>query len=80
MSRMESALKRIGDLREAGYTEIVGLFVDIPVEKSVERATSRHRHGLEEHRNGRGHGGRHLAPDLILRQQTADGQTLNREA
>ncbi len=24
-------------------------------------------------------GGRHLAPDLILRQQTADGQTRNRE-
>ena len=68
MSRMESALKRIGDLREAGYTEIVGIFVDMHVEKSVERATSRHRHGLEEHRNGRGQGrqasgaGPHLAP------------------
>jgi predicted ABC-type ATPase len=79
MSRIESALKRIDNLREAGYTEVVGVFVDIPAEKSVERAASRHRHGLEDYRNGRGHGGRFLAPDLIWRQQTADGQTLNRK-
>ena len=79
MSRMESTLKRIDNLRESSYTEIVGVFVDIPPKKSVERATSRHRHGLEEYRNGRGHGGRHLAPDLIWRQQTDDGQTLNRK-
>lgn len=30
MSKMESTLKRTTDLREAGYTEIVGVFVDIP--------------------------------------------------
>lgn len=79
MSRYESAAERINDLRDAGYTDIVGLFVDIPAAKSVERAQNRHRTGMEEYRNGRGHGGRHLSPDLILRQQAADGQTINRK-
>lgn len=79
MSRYESAVERIADLRDAGYTDIVGVFVDIPAAKSVERAQSRHRAGMEEYRNGRGHGGRHLSPDLILRQQADDGQTINRK-
>jgi predicted ABC-type ATPase len=79
MSRYESVARRIGDLREAGYTNILGVFVDIPASKSVERAQNRHREGMEDYRNGRGHGGRHLSPDLILRQQTDDGQTINRK-
>jgi predicted ABC-type ATPase len=79
MSRYESAAKRIDDLRDAGYTDILGVFVDIPAAKSAERARNRHRAGMEEYRNGRGHGGRHLPPDLILRQQADDGQTINRK-
>jgi predicted ABC-type ATPase len=79
MSRYESAAKRIDDLRDAGYTNILGVFVDIPAAKSVERAQNRHRAGMEEYRNGRGDGGRHLSPDLILRQQADDGQTINRK-
>jgi len=79
MSRYESAAERIDDLRDAGYTDILGVFVDIPAAKSVERAQKRHRAGMEDYRNGRGLGGRHLAPDLILRQQADDGQTINRQ-
>jgi hypothetical protein len=79
MSRYESAAKRIDDLRDAGYADIVGVFVDIPAAKSVERAQNRHRAGMEEYRNGRGNGGRYLSPDLILRQQADDGQTINRK-
>jgi predicted ABC-type ATPase len=79
MSRYESAVQRIDDLRDAGYTDILGVFVDISVAKSVERARNRHRAGLEEYRNGRGDGGRHLSDDLILRQQADDGQTINRK-
>lgn len=79
MSRYESAAKRIDDLRDAGYTDILGVFVDIPAAKSLERAHSRHRAGMEAYRNGRGHGGRYLSPDLVLRQQADDGQTINRK-
>jgi predicted ABC-type ATPase len=79
MSRYDSAAKRIDDLRDGGYTDILGVFVDIPAAKSVERAQSRHYAGMEEYRNGRGYGGRHLSPDLILGQQAADGQTINRK-
>lgn len=79
MSGYESAAQRIDDLRGAGYTDILGVFVDIPAATSVERAQNRHRAGMEEYRNGRGYGGRHLSPDLILRQQADDGQTVNRK-
>lgn len=79
MSRYESAAKRIDDMRGAGYTDIRGVFVDIPAATSVERAENRHRAGMEEYRNGRGYGGRHLSPDVILRQQADDGQTVNRK-
>jgi predicted ABC-type ATPase len=79
MSSRESAGRRIDDLRAAGYQEIVGVFVDIPAEKSVERALARHRHGLERYRAGEGLGGRYLPPDLILRQQAPGGETVNRQ-
>lgn len=48
MSRYESAVERIDDLRDAGYTDILGVFVDILAAKSVERSQNRHRAGMEE--------------------------------
>jgi predicted ABC-type ATPase len=80
MSSRESVEERINDLRAAGYQEIVGIFVNIPVEKSVERALARHREGLERYRNDEGLGGRYVPPDVIRRQQTPDGGTVNRKA
>ncbi len=79
MSRYESVAKRIDDLRDAGYGNILGVFVDIAAAKSAERAQDRHRAGMEDYRNGRGLGGRHLSPDLILLQEAEDGQTINRK-
>jgi len=78
MSSQTSAERRIDDLRAAGYHQITGIFVDIPVEKSVERAMNRYRNGMELHRNGVGDGGRLVPPPLILAQRTPDGQTVNR--
>jgi len=79
MSSMKSAERRIDDLQAAGYHQITGIFVDIPAEKSVERAMSRYRRGMELYRNGLGDGGRLVPPPVIMAQRTSDGQTLNRQ-
>lgn len=68
MSTKKSTDGRIDDLRSAGYDEIDGLFVDIPVELSVERTESRHREGHELYRAGEGLGGRYVPPEVIQRQ------------
>jgi predicted kinase len=68
MASQTSAQGRIDDLKEAGYT-IKGIFVDIPVETSVRRAESRHRHGHEDYRYGTGHGGRYV-PSNVIRENT----------
>ena len=43
MSSMGSTEKRIDALRASGYTQIEGVFVDIPVEASLKRADARYR-------------------------------------
>ena len=48
MSRPSSG-DRVHELRNAGYQHISGIFVDIPVETSVERSNARHRRGYEEY-------------------------------
>ena len=79
MSSLKSAEDRIDQLQAAGYHDILGIFVDIPAEKSVERAMDRYRRGMELHRNGVGDGGRLVPPPVILAQRTPDGQTINRQ-
>jgi hypothetical protein len=78
MSNLKSAEHRIDELRAAGYRQITGIFVDIPAEKSVERAMNRYRRGMELHRNGMGDGGRLVPPSVILAQRAPDGGTVNR--
>ena len=63
---------RIDELRSAGYEQIDGLFVDIPVEVSIRRADARHREDHDKYRAGEGVGGR-LVPEEITRAQ-ADEQ------
>ncbi|MEV5710274.1 zeta toxin family protein [Actinoallomurus sp. NPDC052274] len=78
MSSKGSTVKRIQQLRDAGYSDIEGVFVDIPIEKSVERAQERHRHGLEEYRNGEGLGGRYVPPEVIRANADATWGSVNR--
>jgi adenylate kinase len=66
MSTGASTGGRIDALRDAGYTKIHGVFVDIPVELSAKRAEARHRHDHDAYRNGEGMGGRYIPPEVIL--------------
>ena len=65
-------------MKKAGYQEIDGVFVDIPVETSVERALGRYRRGVDKWRAGSGPGGRYVPPDIIRAQKTGTGATINR--
>lgn len=78
MSSDKSVKSRVEDLRKHGYTAIEGVFVDIPVEVSVERAMLRYRSGVDDYRNGKGYGGRFVPPKLIRSHGTSTGSTINR--
>lgn len=78
MASRASTEGRIDSLRAAGYTHIEGVFVDIPVETSVERAGERHRRGHEDFRNSRGYGGRYVPPDVIRENRDAEWGSKNR--
>jgi hypothetical protein len=78
MSSRSSTARRIQQLREAGYRTIEGVFVDIPVPTSVDRAQVRHRQGMEDHRNGEGLGGRYVPPDVIQANADAEWESVNR--
>jgi predicted ABC-type ATPase len=71
MSKRESAEQRIDELRANGYHRIEGVFVDIPIDVSIERAESRHRQDHEKYRAGEGLGGR-LVPEEVTRAQADD--------
>jgi hypothetical protein len=79
MSRRGSVEKRIDELRSHGYDDLEAVFVDIPVETSVERALARHRRGLENYRAGKGTGGRYVPPAIIRKAATAGTSSANRE-
>jgi predicted ABC-type ATPase len=68
MSTQGSTEKRISDLRDAGYSRVDGLFVDIPVETSIQRTEARHREGHDKYRDGVGQGGRYVPPEVVERQ------------
>lgn len=70
---------KIRTLKEKGYT-VEGVFVDIPVETSVERAMSRYRRGLEQFLNGKGNGGRYVPPEIIRENASKTHSSTNREA
>jgi predicted kinase len=78
MSSRASAERRLEDLRVAGYEHVEGIFVDIPVELSAQRADARHRSGEDEYRAGVGLGGRYIPPDVIFAQADATWGTQNR--
>jgi len=80
MSSESSTARRIDGLREAGYSQIEGLFVDIPVDLSIERTESRHREDHEKYRAGEGLGGRYVPPEVSRRQEDQEWCSKNRKA
>jgi len=78
MSKVSSADERIDWLRNAGYSRIECIFVDIPVEVSKQRADSRHRQAHDACRMGDGLGGRYLPPGMIEAQSDEVWGTKNR--
>jgi predicted kinase len=78
MSKTDSIAERVKSLRAAGYTEVDGVFVDIPVHVSVQRAAARHREAHDEFQAGRGFGGRHIGEATILKNADADWGSSNR--
>jgi len=68
MSDRAKTEKRIEELRTAGYGQINGIFVDIPIDVSVHRADARHREGEEDYRSAKGLGGRYVPPEIITAQ------------
>jgi hypothetical protein len=78
MSKQTSIDRRIDGLRSAGYSQIEGIFVDIPIEVSLWRADERHREGHEQYRIGNGFGGRYVPPRLTLDQADPDWGSQNR--
>jgi predicted kinase len=78
MSSRESTERRINDLREFGYSRVDGIFVDIPVQTSIQRADRRHRDGHDDYRAGQGLGGRFVAAEVVAYQADPDWGSRNR--
>lgn len=80
MSRPTSATSRINELRSAGYEQVEGIFVDIPIETSVARSEARHRRGHDLYLTGEGLGGRYVPAELIRSQADPQYGSINRRA
>ena len=74
MARAGSVQKRIDEMRAAGYGKISAVFVDIPVETSVQRAAARHRRGLTTPE-----GGRYVPPAIIRSNAVSGASSANRQ-
>jgi hypothetical protein len=79
MSSQGSVQARLDALKKHGYTDVRGVFVDIPTEVSVSRAMSRYERGQKAYMtSGKGLGGRYVPPVIIRAQKTSSGGTINR--
>jgi hypothetical protein len=79
MASRGSTERRINEMRAAGYDDLTAVFVDIPVETSVERALARHRRGMEAYLDGDGFGGRYVPPSIIRKNESSTTSSANRE-
>jgi predicted kinase len=79
MSARASTERRIDELRSADYARIDGIFVDIPVETSVTRISSRHREGHDDYRAGEGLGGRFVPAEVTRAQADPEWGSRNRK-
>jgi predicted kinase len=78
MSSRVSTESRISDLRAAGYSQVEGIFVDIPIEVAIHRSDARHREGHDGYRAGHGQGGRFVPAEVIAAQADPDWGSYNR--
>ncbi len=80
MSSPGGVQSRLDELKAAGYSHTHGVFVHIPVEKSVESAALRHRAGLEEARSGKNPLGERYVPSGVIRASArVSGSNANRD-
>ncbi len=79
MSDQEKTEQRISDLREAGYTKIDALFVQIPIDTSLKRTEERYWEDQDKWLAGEGLGGRLIPPEVILRQADEEWGSRNRK-
>jgi predicted ABC-type ATPase len=79
MSDQAKTEQRISDLREAGYTKVDALFVQIPVETSLKRTEERYWADQDKWLAGEGLGGRLIPPEVILRQADEEWGSCNRK-
>lgn len=80
MGSTGSVQKRIDDLRENGYTDIVGTFTDVPLEMSVNGAAQRYARGMDKFIDGNGYGGRYVPEGVIRKAETeTPGVTRNKQ-
>lgn len=78
MSSPASTARRIDELRSSDYGQIHGVFVDIPIETSVDRMGERHRRGHDKFLGGQDLGGRYVPPEVIRSQADAQFGSANR--
>jgi len=78
MGSVESLDARLSALREAGYDEQSALFLDVPIEVSLQRVDQRHRQGYEKFRNGDLCEGRHVVASIIEAQADSEYTSVNR--
>jgi hypothetical protein len=72
MGRTELVDSMLQDIASHGYTESVGLFVEVAPDTSAVRAVRRWWEGMEAYQRGESHlGGRYLPP-IAIRQMAAD--------
>jgi predicted ABC-type ATPase len=78
MSTGASTRSRIDQLREAGYTRVEAVFVDIPVDVSIRRAAERHHGDQEKYLANSGYGGRYISPEEISAKADPEWGSQNR--
>ncbi len=79
MSDQTKTEQRIADLREAGYTKVDALFVQIPIETSLRRTELRYWEDQDKWFSGEGFGGRLIPPEVILHQTDKEWGSGNRK-
>jgi predicted ABC-type ATPase len=78
MSRTDSTTERILNLRQDGYGQIDGIFVNISTEVSIKRVGARHREGHDDWLCGKGLGGRYVPPVVTMDQADEKWGSKNR--